>query len=138
MTRFILFLGLLAGSVSAESFSPSRILHPGSLIRAEDLVYSKAKVSGALTQAGKIIGKEAKVALYPNRPIFEAQLQLPAIVERNQPIVLNYKSLNILIAAEGRALARAAEGETIKAINVASKAIVRGKVQQDGSLLVSK
>ena len=81
---------------------------------------------------------EAKVALYPGRPILASQLGAPALVERNAMVRMSYASGPLRIMTEGRALDRAAAGELVRVMNLASKQTVTGVVAADGSIEVGR
>ena len=85
---------------------------------------------------GDAVGREAKVALYPGRPILESQIGAPALVERNPMVRMNYAEGPLPIITEGRALDRAAVGEPVRVMNLTSKQTVTGAVAADGSVEV--
>ena len=137
MIKFFLMLILAAQTLAAETIVPIRTLAPGRVISASDLTVSKDPVEGAISKLSLVAGKEARIALYANRPIFEDDLSEPAIIERNQIVTLVFQQNAIEISTQGRALARAGIGEKIKVMNNTSKTIVMGQVRSDGSILVS-
>ena len=72
----------------------------------------------------------------PDAPLRPEDLGAPALVERNQIVSLVYRSGGLVILADGRALARGAEGDVIRVMNLASKTTVSGRVGPDGRILV--
>ena len=84
------------------------------------------------------VGQEAKVALYPGRPILDSQLGAPALVERNAMVRMTYASGPLRIVTEGRALDRAGAGEPVRVMNLASRQTVTGTVAADGSIEVGQ
>lgn len=84
-----------------------------------------------------LIGKEARVALYPGRPVRVADVGPPALIDRNQIVPLIYVRGGLRIVTEGRALARAGAGEPVRVMNLASRANLTGRVTSDGQVLVS-
>jgi flagellar basal body P-ring formation protein FlgA len=134
---FTLFVAVLAaGAVFAQSVQPVRAIRSQTVLQADDLTLDDETVPGALASIEDAIGKEAKVALYPGRPILEAQLGKPALIERNQVVRMTYMSGPLNIVTEGRALDRAAAGEPVRVMNLASRQTVSGTVAADGSILV--
>ena len=91
---------------------------------------------GAVGAIELAVGQEAKVALYPGRPILESQLGAPALVERNAVVRMIYADGPLRIVTEGRALDRAAAGEAVRVMNLASRQTVTGTVAPDGSIEV--
>ena len=74
--------------------------------------------------------------IYAGRPVREADLAPPALVERNQIVTLRFRRGGLAISAEGRAMGRAAEGESVRAVNLGSRLTVSGTVAADGSVHV--
>jgi flagella basal body P-ring formation protein FlgA len=95
-------------------------------------------VPGAVADPAEIVGLEARVALYPGRPIRPGDVGLPAVVERNQVVPLIFQRGTLLITAEGRALDRAGPGDVIRVMNVASRTTVSARVGADGAAYVSQ
>lgn len=136
---FSLLVAILAASaVLAQSVEPVRAIRSRTVIAAEDLILSDETVPGALIAVHQAVGKEAKVALYPGRPIMPAQIGSPALVERNAVVRMTYFQGALRIVTEGRALDRAAVGEPVRVMNLASRQTVTGTVAADGSIEVGE
>jgi flagella basal body P-ring formation protein FlgA len=134
---FVLFVAALAaGAVFAQSVTPVRAIRSQTVLAAEDLALAEEAVPGALAAIEDAIGLEAKVSLYPGRPILASQLRAPALVERNAVVRMAYRSGPLRIVTEGRALDRAAAGELVRVMNLVSKQTVTGVVTADGSIEV--
>jgi flagella basal body P-ring formation protein FlgA len=133
-----LTLAVLVGAAAAESVTTVRAIRSHSLLAAEDLVLAEADVPGGLTSIEDAVGQEARVTLYPGRPILAAQIGEPAMVERNQLVRMTYASGALNISTEGRALDRASIGEPVRVMNLASRQVVSGAVAADGSLVVGQ
>jgi flagella basal body P-ring formation protein FlgA len=143
MTRataiFILLVAAMsAGAVLAQSVTPVRAIRCQTMIEAEDLALGEESVPGAATSIEEVIGMEAKVALYPGRPILFSNLREPALVERNAVVRMSYVNGPLRIVTDGRALDRAAAGEMVRVMNLASKQTVTGVVAADGSIEVGQ
>jgi flagellar basal body P-ring formation protein FlgA len=142
MTRaaaiFALFVALLAaGAVLAQSVQPVRAIRSRTVLAAEDLTLVEEAVPGAVDAIEAAVGREAKVALYPGRPILLAQIGTPALVERNALVRMSYVRGALRIQTEGRALDRAGVGESVRVMNLASRQTVTGTVAADGSIEVA-
>jgi flagella basal body P-ring formation protein FlgA len=85
-----------------------------------------------------VIGQEARIALYPGRPIRVADIGPPAVVARNQLVRLEFSGVGLEISTEGRALERGAIGDRIRIMNLSSRAMLFGHIQKDGSVQVMK
>jgi flagella basal body P-ring formation protein FlgA len=131
-------LVLLASAVPApaDTVVAARTIRSLSLIGAEDLALVAGEVAGAATRLNEVVGLEARVILYPGRPIRLDQLGMPAVVERNQVVTLVYRAGGLTIETEGRALARAGVGDSLRVMNLASKKTVTGRVSDDGAVEV--
>ena len=134
--RLLLAFLALTGPASAESVVATRTIRAQSVISAEDLAIVDAALSGALGDPALAVGKEARVAIYAGRPVRAQDLGAPALVERNQLVSLIYLSGGLAISTEGRALARAAEGEVIRVMNLGSRTSVSGRIGPDGAIYV--
>jgi flagella basal body P-ring formation protein FlgA len=136
---FTVFVAMLAaGAVLAQSVQPVRAIRAQTVLAAEDLTLVEETVPGAVGAVELVVGQEAKVALYPGRPILESQLGAPALVERNAVVRMTYAEGPLRIVTEGRALDRAGAGEAVRVMNLASRQTVTGTVAADGSIEVGQ
>lgn len=137
-TAIFSFLVLLmaAGAVLAQAVVPVRAIRGQSLISAEDLEIGDIDVPGAVTEIAAAAGLEARVTLYPGRPVMKSQIGAPALVERNQVVRMAFVEGGLSITTEGRVLDRAGVGESVRVMNLASRQIVSGTVAADGSIEV--
>ena len=137
MIRALFIISLaLAGPAAAESLVAARTIRSQSVIVPEDLAVVQQQVPGALAAPGDALGLEARVMLYPGRPIRPEDLGPPALVERNQFVELIFERGGLSIVTDGRALDRAAVGEQVRVMNLTSKSTVSGVVTPRGSVLV--
>lgn len=137
MKALIALLIVCAGPVLAETVVPVRTIRAKELITAADLRLHPAEVAGAFRAIDDVSGLEARAALYPNRPIRPGDVGPPAVVDRNQLVALVFTSGGLRIVTEGRALERAGVGDRIKVMNLASRATVTGRVEENGTISVS-
>lgn len=136
--RALLLLALLGAQPAlAQTLVPARTIPAQGLIAPEDVMLSGAAVPGALSDPAQAVGLEARVALYPGRPIRPGDVGPPALVERNQVVALLFQSGALTISVEGRALDRAGAGEVIRVMNLASRSTVTARVGADGAAYVS-
>lgn len=139
MTRLglILVLALIGGTAQADIVVAARTIRPQTVITPEDLVMRDLVVPGAVSDPGLLIGMEARVALYANRPIQPGDVGFPATIERNQLITLIYQNGTLLISTGGRALGRAGPGDLIQVMNLTSRSTVTARIGTDGAAYVS-
>ncbi|MEX0276022.1 MAG: flagellar basal body P-ring formation chaperone FlgA [Ruegeria sp.] len=121
----------------AEIIVPTRTIRAKEVIVAEDLEIKASNMAGAVTSAAALIGQEARVALYPGRPIRQTDVGPPAIVDRNDLVTLVFGRTFLSITTEGRALGRGAVGERIRVMNLSSRTTVSGVIRPDGTIEVN-
>lgn len=128
---------LLAWPAVAETLVASRTLRAQTIVSPNDFIVAPGTVPGSATDPSEVLGLETRVVIYQGRPIRKADLGPPAIVDRNQMVMLTYQAGPLNIAAEGRALARGGIGDRIRVMNIASRTTVTGMVAEDGSVWVT-
>lgn len=136
MKPLLLALLLVAPPAMADTVIAARTIRAQTLLTEGDVTLVRGDVAGAYAALDEVIGQEARVALYAGRPIRSNEVGPPALVDRNQTVVLIYRSGGLTMAAEGRALARAGVGDTLRVMNLTSRQTVTGLVRDDGSVTV--
>ncbi len=131
-----LLLALAPAAAMGESVVALRTLPARTVIMASDITVVAAEIEGAVASADMAIGQELKTTVFAGRPVRAQDLGPQAIVERNQIVVLIYRSGPLTIAAEGRALDQGAEGDIIRAMNLATKSTISGRITADGTIQV--
>ncbi|MEL7259443.1 MAG: flagellar basal body P-ring formation chaperone FlgA [Pseudomonadota bacterium] len=129
---------MLTTPAYADTIVAAHTIRPMTVLSERDFDYIKKDVPGGVTDPQLLVGLEARVALYAGRPIREADVQAPAVVERNQVVELIYETNGLRIIAEGRSLGRAGLGEVVRVMNLSSRSTVSGRVRQSGQVIVSK
>ena len=133
-----MILCLFPFPVFADALVTTRVIKAGQVIQAADLTRVEADIPGTVADPALVTGQEARVALYPGRPIREGQFGPPAIVMRNQVVQLAYVVGTLAISTEGRALDRGGVGDIIPILNLSSRNTVKGRVMPDGSVRVGR
>ena len=124
-------------AVEAGTIVAARTIRSQSILTARDINQIEQDIQGTYISPEEVIGMEARVVLYAGRPIRIEDIGPPAIIERNQIVVLLYSAGVLTIATEARALARAGIGDRIRVMNLSSRSTVSGFVREDGSVSVS-
>ncbi|MEM9317776.1 MAG: flagellar basal body P-ring formation chaperone FlgA [Pseudomonadota bacterium] len=138
MIRFLailFFLGLCVPGradvvVAAGTIRSQQIINPS------DVALADGTVPGALTILEDAIGREARINIYPGRPVRAGDLQEPALVDRNELVTLQYERGGLLIVTEGRSLDRAGLGDRLRVQNLGSRNTVTGTVTGPGLVTV--
>ncbi|MCA0930514.1 flagellar basal body P-ring formation chaperone FlgA [Ruegeria profundi] len=137
MRFLILIASLLVPVVAiADTVVPTRTIRAKEIIAANDLETKPQKVAGGVSDTEVLVGLEARVALYPGRPIRATDVGPPALVDRNDLVVLIFDRQPLSITAEGRALGRGAAGDRIRVMNLSSRTTISGVVRPDGNIEV--
>ena len=137
MRGLLVTLALLCPiSALADIVVPTRTIRAKEVISASDLDIKAQNIPGMVSKPDYLIGQEARIALYPGRPIREDDVGPPAIVDRNDLVVLVFDRRPLSITAEGRALGRGAVGDRIRVMNLSSRTTVTGRIRADGQIEV--
>jgi len=136
MRKIIIVLCVLASPCGADTLVASRTIRSQTILGPGDLTTSETSVPGALTRPDEAIGLEARVILYAGRPIRPSDVGPPAVIERNQIVTLRYTRGTLSIAADARALGRAAVGDAVRVMNLTSRHTVIGRVAATGEVVV--
>lgn len=111
----LLLAALTAMPAPADEVLAQRTLAPGTVIAAGDLDGGEPAARAA------IVGLEVRRAIYAGRPVTQAALGPPTVVERNAIVSMSYVSGGLSIRAEGRALDAGARGERIRVLNTGTR-----------------
>ena len=136
---FFLGVGLVLialGPARAQTVIANGTIRGQTLIGPNDVALADAVTPGALTDLAEAVGMEARVNLYPGRPIRPGDLGPPAIVERNEIVTLRYDHGGLLVITEGRAMDRAAAGEPLRVLNLSSRNTITARATAPGLVTV--
>lgn len=132
-----LVLSVGPGAALAETLVATRTIRAQAIIMPEDVAVSEAEIPGMFTMPAEVVGQEARVTLFAGRPIGPSDIGPPALVDRNQIVLLTYRKGAITIVTEGRAMARGGVGDLVRVMNLASRSTVSGYVAEDGTIRVT-
>ncbi|MEM7722209.1 MAG: flagellar basal body P-ring formation chaperone FlgA [Pseudomonadota bacterium] len=133
---FCICLGTLGAPANADTVIANGTIRGQQIIGPTDVALIAEQTPGALEDVSLAIGMEARVNLYPGRPIRSGDLVPPAIVERNQIVILRFDHGGIVIHTEGRAMDRAARGEMLRVLNLSSRNTVTATAASPGLVIV--
>ena len=131
----LLFLGFVLPG-RADVVVAAGTIRSQQIIGPEDVAMASGTVPGALTSLEAAIGREARINIYPGRPVRPGDLQEPALVDRNDIVTLQYTRGGLMIVTEGRSLDRAVLGERLRVQNLESRTTVTGVVAGPGLVTV--
>ncbi len=139
MMRLLTYMAILfitGFCANAQTVVSANAIRAKSIISAHDIALMDGDIAGGFADPDLVIGMEAKVNLYPGRPIMFSDIGPPAILERNQLVVMVYNNGALSITVEGRVMERGGVGEMIKVMNLSSKMTVIGRIMANGTVEV--
>lgn len=137
-TGLLMVLALIAASAAAaDTVVAARTLRAESLISPADLRLIDESTPGALSRAEDAVGLETRRNVYAGQVLRALDLGPPAIVLRNDIVVLSYFRSGVAIQTEGRAMGRAGVGDRLRVMNLVSRSAVTGTVLPDGTVEVT-
>ena len=134
----LIILLFMAHPAYGDIVAPARTIRANAIITETDLTLVQSTLAQGFTRIIDVVGQEARVVLYPGRPILIDDIGPPAIVTRNQVVQVQYLGNGLSIFTEGRALERGAIGDLVRIMNLSSRATLFGQVQEDGSVQVKQ
>jgi flagellar basal body P-ring formation protein FlgA len=136
-TLFAVVNGVLVLRAHADTLVATRMIRAAEILGPGDVAPGPAFVPGAASEMLQVVGLEARVAIYPGRPVRLADLGPAAVVERNEIVSLLFRRGGLTIVTEGRALARGAIGDAVVVMNLSSRQSVQGVVRHPGLIEVT-
>jgi len=136
LAALLIFMLLFGSWASAQTVVVARAVRANSIIAPADVSLANEMTEGAISDVNDVIGLEARVNLYPGRPVRQSDVGRPAIFERNQIVTMVYTAGLLSISVEGRILDRSAIGDAARVMNVDSRMTVVGRVMANGTIEV--
>jgi len=132
----IALAALICSPALADSVTVTRPIRAGAVLQADDLAFGDLSAEDGFLDPRDLIGMEARVNLYPGRPIRTREIGQPTVIARNQIVDLLFERGGLTIRLEGRALSRAGDGDTVRVMNLASRSTVTGVATASGAVIV--
>ena len=138
----IVLINLVASTaVAADSVVASRTIQANARLTAADLE-TRTSVETTQDEANKdlasLIGLEARAVIFKGQVVRKSDVAPPALVERNQIVLLVFSRGGLAIETEGRAMDRGRVGEIIQVMNLGSRTMVSGTVDAFGAVQVGE
>ena len=112
----------------------------GQLIDAADLTSARIRIArlgqNAITDPADVVGKSARRALRPGRPLRAGDLRVPIAIAKGALITMIYSAERLLLTATGKALESGAKGDVIRVVNTHSHQTVEAVVARAGEVIV--
>jgi flagella basal body P-ring formation protein FlgA len=120
--------------------APSRDIARGEALLPGDIVMTRVdkgrSISGYVADARGLQGMAARQPLAAGKPVREADIEHPRIVEKNAVVTIVYEAPGLLVKAQGKTLGEAALGESVSVVNTQSKRIVQAIATAPGVVSV--
>lgn len=122
-------------SVITEYVVTHRGLRPGQIIGPEDIALERGDLAAqpgkVITDPARAIGVHTRRGIAEGMALREDQLRLPPAVESGQSVKIVGTGNGFSIAGEGRALNRAADGETVR-VRLPNGTVLHGTARAGG------
>lgn len=89
----------------------------------------------AVADATALIGSQARRALRPQTPVRQLDVQAPVLIEKGAVVLVVFESGPLKLSTRARALTDAAEGDTVRLINVQSHRPIEAVALREGVAL---
>jgi flagella basal body P-ring formation protein FlgA len=120
------------GPATAELVA-SQLVRAGDIFTEQNVELSEGD-DASLRKA--ILGMAARRTIYPGQEIKTANVEPASIVKRNQIVTIKYRLNGLEITTSARAMSDASVSASVNVLNIQSKQIVSGVVQNEGWVLV--
>lgn len=90
-----------------------------------------------ITDNARLIGKSPRTLISAQRPVREAEIAMPLVIKKGDPVELSYSTKYMSIKTTGIALENGSLGESIRVKNEKSEKAVSGRVSAAGRVEVN-
>ena len=131
-------------AIISLSASLAMVLNSAASFVATDVIRAGDKVSQAniSTEAGTaapaddpLIGREVRRTVYAGQAVSMDNTQPARLVTRNQLVTIKYVTGGLEISTTGRAMSEASANEEVNVLNINTRQMIHGVVQEDGWVL---
>jgi flagella basal body P-ring formation protein FlgA len=126
----------LAAPAAAQSVTVERPVRAGETLAPGMLAFAETRIVDGFADPRALDGLEARVNLYPGRPIRQVEVGAATVIRRNAVVPLVFVRGGLTIELEGRALQPAGAGEAIRVMNLSSRSTVTGVATAAGTVVV--
>ena len=125
---------------TTEVVTLTRPLARGEIIKTSDIAVqrvSRARLTGdTITDPEQAIGLAPRASAAADRPLRNAELMKPEIVQRGEHVTITYQVPGVTLSVRGKATEGGALGDSIDVVNVQSNRTLRGTVTGRGEIAV--
>jgi flagella basal body P-ring formation protein FlgA len=134
LTIVLTLLASISMAWSQDVWHTTRILMPGDVIRADDIVAHPVPrpLPQALSSERDIVGQQIKRRIVADRPLTEPDVGPRMAVMASAPVTVLWISGSLRMEMQGRAEESGAVGDQIRVLNTQSGQTIRSVVTGDG------
>lgn len=125
-------LGVWMAFTAATSMVASDVIRAGDLVTPGNTVEETGREGNV---SSDLFGREARRTIYAGQPVTMENTRPARLVSRNQIVTIKYLSGGLEISTTGRAMGEASLNEPVTVLNLQSKQLVQGIVQESGWVL---
>jgi flagella basal body P-ring formation protein FlgA len=129
---FVFGFGALIALSSTSAVVASDVIRAGDPVTQSNIA-SEAGPGDVL--ASELFGREARRTIYAGQPVTMENTRPARLVARNQIVTIKYVNGGLEISTTGRAMGEASLNESVTVLNLQSRQLVQGIVQENGWVL---
>jgi flagella basal body P-ring formation protein FlgA len=126
---------------TVEVVTAARTIERGVVLKESDVMIDRRPRSemtrDTIIDADQAVGLAARATLQPGRPLRNAELMKPEMIQRNEMVTLAFEMPGIKLTVRGKAAEGGAEGDTISVLNEQTKRTIQGVVVAPGRVVVN-
>ncbi|RAN35052.1 flagellar basal body P-ring formation chaperone FlgA [Hyphomonas pacifica] len=123
----------MAHFMGASSLVATEVIRAGDTVNPANI---STEAGDAVSADNPVMGREVRRTVYVGQEITLDDTRPARLIRRNQVVTVKFVSGGLEITTTGRAMGEATENESISVLNLSSKKIVSGIVQEGGWVLV--
>jgi flagella basal body P-ring formation protein FlgA len=122
-------------AVLARPVAAGETLAPQDVARIQ--IAADRLTQGFVIDPADLVGKAPRRALRPSEPVRAADLQVPALVKRNELVTITLETGSLVLTAQGKAAEEGGKGATIRVTNTKSGRVLDTVVTGPGAVAVT-
>lgn len=129
----LFFSAVLAAPVGGGALVATEVIRAGDIVSTMN---AATEDGAAIDPSDPVLGREVRRTVYVGQDLSMENTQPRRLVERNQIVTVKYVKGGLEITTSGRAMGEAAAHEAVTVLNLQSRQLVSGVVQEEGWVAV--
>ncbi len=125
-------IAALVGLSSASAIVASDVIRAGDPVSERNIASEDGQED---VLSSELVGREARRTIYAGQPVTMENTRPARLVVRNQIVTIKYVNRGLEISTTGRAMGEASLNEPVTVLNLQSRQLVQGIVQENGWVL---